>query len=221
MTTPIDPTTPSPQPKAESFVDWFHLNSRWITVGAVVAGLAIFAVWFVQRKALNETMNSDRQLLVAKQSLNSGNAALGESDLKKVLEKYPNKPAGAEAGMLLAQLRLDKGDAQGAVAVLQDLSGKVTSGPNAGAVRGLYGDALTQLEKYAEAAAKYQSAAGATTMANEQAFWNSRAARAYLWAGKTPEGRKLYEALAAQTDNEAIATEAHVRLGELTVGAKP
>ena len=58
-------------------------------------------------------------------------------------------------------------------------------------------------------------------MPNEKNFWLSKAARSYLTAGKTVEARKLYDVLAAQTSNEAVATEAHVRLGELATGGKP
>jgi predicted negative regulator of RcsB-dependent stress response len=222
MTQPISETgTSTSQPKAESFVDWFHINSRWITIGAIVVAVVAFGVWFVERKDLNETISADKQLVVAKQSLNSGNPALAEADLKKVSDRYPDKAAGAEAGILLAQLRMERADYTSAVAGLRDLSTKVSTGPNAAAVRGLLGDALAQLDKPADAAVEYEKAAAATTMPNEKSFWQSKAARAYLVAGKTPEARKLYEGLAAQTDNEAVSTEAHVRLGELAAGNKP
>ncbi len=222
MTHPISETdSTSAQPRAESFVDWFHINSRMMSVGAIVVVGIAFGVWFVQRTALNETISSDRQLLTAKQSLNSGNAPLAEADLKKVVEKYADKPAGAEAGLLLAQIKLDKGDYQGAVADLKSLSGKVSSGPSSASIRGLLGDAVAQLGKPADAAAEYQRAAGLTAGPNEKGFWLAKAARAYLEAGKTAEGRKIFEELATQHDNEAMATEARIRLGEITAGSKP
>ena len=222
MTHPISETgSPASQPKAESFVDWFHINSRWITTGAVVVAVVAFGVWFVQRKSLNETISADKQLLVAKQSLGSGNAPLAEADLKKVVDRYGDKAAGAEAGMLLAQLRFDRSDFAGAVTALRDLSTKVTTGPNAASVRGLLGDALAQLDKPADAAVEYEKAAGLTTMPNEKSFWLAKAARSYMAGGKTPEAKKLFEGLAAQSDNEAVSTEAHVRLGELATGGRP
>src|SRR5260221_1365239 len=108
MTSPINES--AAQPRAESFVDWFHINSRIVTAGAVVVAAAAFGYWIVQRTAYNETISADRQLLVAKQSLNSGNEALAAADLKKVADKYPTKPAGGEAGVLLPQLQLGQGD---------------------------------------------------------------------------------------------------------------
>jgi predicted negative regulator of RcsB-dependent stress response len=222
MTHPItDATVPSAQPKAESFVDWFQINSRLITIGAIAVAAIAFGVWFVQRKSLNETISSDKQLITAKQSLSSGNAPLAEADLKKVMDRYPNKPAGAEAGMMLAQLRLDRGDNANAVAVLRELADKVTKGPNAAAVRGLLGDALIQSDKPAEGAVELEKAAELTAMPNEKAWLQSKAARAYMTAGKTAEAKKLLEVLAGQTENEALSTEAHVRLGELTSASRP
>ncbi|MEP6731644.1 MAG: tetratricopeptide repeat protein [bacterium] len=222
MTHPISETgTPSSQPRAESFVDWFHVNSRWITIGAIAVAVALFVVWFVERTNLNETISADKQLTVAKQSLNAGNAPLAEADLKKVADKYGDKSAGAEAGMLLATLRIERGDYANALTGLRELSAKVGAGPNAAGIHGLMGDTQAQLEKPADAAVEYEKAAAATTMPNEKTFWQSKAARAYLGAGNTAAARKLYDSLAALTDNEAVATEAHVRLGEMATGGKP
>ncbi|MES2176455.1 MAG: tetratricopeptide repeat protein [Gemmatimonadota bacterium] len=217
MTSPIhDPD----QPKAESFIDWFHVNSRIVTIGGGVVVVAAFVFWFMQRTAMNETINSDKQLLVAKQSLSSGNAPLAEADLKKVYDKYGSKPAGAEAGLLIGQLRLEKGDNQGALTFLQAMASKVGDGPAAASVGGLLGDALEQLGKTAEAAAQYEKAAGLTKLTNEKTFLLSKAGRAYLAAGKRAEAQKVFEGLANQSDNPALATEARVRLGELAAGNK-
>ncbi len=209
------------QPKAESFVDWFNINSRLITIGAIVVGLIGLGYWIVVRTEANATINADKQLLVAKQSLQAGNAPLAETDLKKVYDKYAKKAAGAEAGLLLAQIRLEKGDYPGAVTLLKELSGKASTGPDAAAIAGLTGDALSQLDKHAEAAAEYERASGLTPLTNEKQFWQSKAGRAQLSAGKTAEARTIFNALAAQTDNEGLSTEARVRLGELSVGAGP
>jgi TolA-binding protein len=175
----------------------------------------------VQRTALNETISADKQLTTAKSSLNSRNLPLAESDLQKVVDKYPKRPAGVEAGLLLGQLKLEKGDAQGAVTELEGLSSKVSSGAGASSILGLLGDAKEQLSKPADAAVDYEKAAAQAGGPSEKSYWQAKAARAYLDGGKAAEGRKLFEALAAQHDNEAIATEARVRLGELAVASKP
>ena len=99
------------------------------------------------------------------------------------------------------------------------MAAKVTSGPNAAQIRSLLGDALAQSGKPAEAAAEYERASTVTTHPNEKNWLLAKAARSYNSAGKTAEARKLYEALAAQGESEAVSSEAKVRLGEMTVGA--
>ncbi|HET8833480.1 MAG TPA: tetratricopeptide repeat protein [Gemmatimonadales bacterium] len=218
MTTPeTGASAPARQPKAESFLDWFHVNSKLVTVGGVVVLVAVAGAWYYQTAKTRKLENADKQLLLAKQSLQPGNpnVQLAESDLGRVADRYAGTPAGAEAGMLLAQLKLEKGDNQGAVTYLKGLSDKLKSGPNAAAVRGLLGDAYSQLEKPAEAAAEYEAAAGLTAMPNEKAFLMSKAGHAYMAAGKHAEARKVWEALAANQESPALAAEAKVRLGEL------
>jgi predicted negative regulator of RcsB-dependent stress response len=206
------------QYKAEGFMDWFQINSRWISVGAVVVVIALLLGWYVTRASALKNSNADKQLLLAKQSVASGNIPLAESDLKKVADRFAGTTAGAEAGMMLGQLRLEKGDYPGAVTYLQELVPKL-SGPNAAAARGLLGDALSQNNKPAEAAAEYEKAVALTTMPNEKISLQMRAGHAYMAAGKVPEAKKIWEALASQDDDPSVAAEAHVRLGELAVAA--
>jgi predicted negative regulator of RcsB-dependent stress response len=214
MTTPkVD--TLLREPKAESFLDWFRINSRLVTAAAAVVIAVAFGVWFYNRSAVLKSENADRKLLAAKQSIGSGNMPLAQSDLQKVADQYAGTGAGAEAGMLLAQLKLDAGDNQGAVKVLTDLSHKVPSGPYAASIRGLLGDAYVQLGKPAEAAAAYEQAALATTLPNERALLMSKLGRAWLAAGNTAKARETWESLAAQQSSPSLAAEARLRLGEL------
>ncbi|MFL5607116.1 MAG: tetratricopeptide repeat protein, partial [Gemmatimonadaceae bacterium] len=123
---------------------------------------------------------------------------------------------GAEAGILLAQLKLEKGDNQGAATYLEGLTRRLETGPDAVSARTLLGDAYSQLAKYAEAAAEYQRAAEASTMPNERTMLMAKAGHALMAGGKSLEARKVWEALANQSDNPGIAAEARVRLGELS-----
>src|SRR5258705_5526101 len=127
MTTPdTGAPTPTRKPKAESFLDWFHINSRLVTVGAVVVLAAVGGAWYYQTAKTQKLQNADKQLLLAKQSLAPGNAnlPLAESDLQKVSDRYAGTPAGTEAGGLLAPLKLEEGENPGGGAVLQGLSAK-------------------------------------------------------------------------------------------------
>jgi predicted negative regulator of RcsB-dependent stress response len=214
MTTPITDANAT-QPRAESFVDWFRINSRMVGIGAAVVVAAAFGIWFYNRSAALKNENADKKLLAAKQSLGSGNVPLAQTDLKKVADQYAGTSAGAEAGMLLAQVKLDASDYQGALTLLKDLTARNASGPYAASFRGLLGDTYVQLGKPAEAAAEYERAALLTTMPNERAMYLSKIGRAFFAAGKRDKAREAWEALAAQQDNPALAAEARIRLGEL------
>ena len=214
MTSPtID--APVSQPRAESFLDWFRINSRVVVIGAVVVAAAVFGVWFYNRSAVLKAENADRKLLAAKQSLTSGNIPLAQSDLKKVADQYPGTSAGAEAGLLLAQVKLEQNDSQGAVAFLRELAGKNESGPYATPVKLLLGDAYVQAGKYAEAAAEYEKAGLLTQAPNERALILAKIGRAQTAAGNVAKAREAWEALANQQDNPGLAAEARLRLGEL------
>ena len=219
MTTPTL-EAPIREPKAESFLDWFRINSRLVGVAVAVVVAVAFGFWFYNRSAALKSENADKKLLAAKQSIGSGNMPLAQSDLKKVADQYAGTGAGAEAGMLLAQLKLESGDNQGAVTVLTDLSHKLNTGPYAASVRGLLGDAYVQLGKPAEAAAAYEQAALATTLPNERAILMSKLGRAFLAAGKNDKARETWEALAAQQSSPSAAAEARIRLGELLATTK-
>jgi predicted negative regulator of RcsB-dependent stress response len=221
MTHPVsDSAAPANQPKAESFLDWFHVNSRLVGIGAVAVLLAGAVAWYIPRARMQKNENADKQLLAAKQSISAGNLQLAESDLKKVADRYAGTPGGTEAGMLLGQIRLEKGDAPGAVTALQELAGKVGSDASAASVHGLLGDALSQAGKIAEAAAEYEKAAGLTSMPNEKMMLLAKAGHSYMAAGKSAEAKKVWEAIAAQQESAALAAEARVRLGEIAAGGK-
>ncbi len=214
MTTPTL-EAPVREPKAESFLDWFRINSRLVGAAVAVVVAVAFGFWFYNRSAVLKAENADKKLLAAKQSIGSGNIPLAQSDLKKVADQYGGTGAGAEAGMLLAQLKMDQGDNQGAVTVLTDLVHKFSSGPYAASVRALLGDAYEQLGKPAEAAEEYEKAALATALPNERALLMAKLGRAWAAAGKTDKARQTWESLASQQSSPSLAAEARIRLGEL------
>src|SRR3954470_13937326 len=136
MTTPTL-EAPIREPKAESFLDWFRINSRLVGAAVAVVVAVAFGFWFYNRSAVLKAENADKKLLAAKQSIGSGNLPLAQSDLKKVADQYPSTSAGAEAGMLLAQVQLEQANYQGAVTTLKELTAKNSSGPYATPLRAL------------------------------------------------------------------------------------
>jgi predicted negative regulator of RcsB-dependent stress response len=115
--------------------------------------------------------------------------------------------------MLLAQVHFGQGKIDDGLRVLDAVD---SPGIFASSVHGLKAAGLEQAGKPAEAAAEYERAAAAANTTVGKASYQSDAARAYLAAGNTDAARRLWEAMAAD-DANPLASEAKVRLGEISV----
>src|SRR3954469_550141 len=136
--------------RGRDFMDWFQINSRYIGIGAAVVAVAAAGYWFYLRSEQIKTINAERSLVQAEQSLQSGNTALATSDLQRVVSRYKGTGAGTEAAMLLAQTDYNAGKYQDGIKVLEDVSGK--AGGSEAAIQCLIGDGYSQMNKTGEAA---------------------------------------------------------------------
>jgi hypothetical protein len=74
------------------------------------------------------------------------------------------------------------------------------------------------MKQLGKAAKQYEDAATAAVgMQTQHAFLEAKAARTYAEAGDTAKARQLWTTLANDPNTQAVAAEARVRLGELTV----
>src|SRR3954462_1723282 len=105
-------------------MDWLQVNSRMIGIGAAIVAVAAAGDWFYLRSQQIKTVNAERSLAQAEQSLQSGNTALAVSDLQRVVSRYKGTGAGTEAAMLLAQTDYNAGKYQDGIKALDDVSGK-------------------------------------------------------------------------------------------------
>jgi predicted negative regulator of RcsB-dependent stress response len=201
---------------AQTFLDWTRVNARVLTIGAVVVVVAAAAYWFYLRSQEIQSANAEKALMNAKQSISAGNSSLAQSDLQKVYSRYGSTTAGIEAAMLLAQIDFDAKKVQDGIAILEKLSGSSSASRVESTIRSLEGDGYMQLGKPIEAAKRYDSAAEASTYETERAFERSKAARAYQIAGDTAKARAIWTSLLTDPSGQAMASEARVRLGELT-----
>ena len=201
--------------RAQTFLDWTKLNSKALTIGAVIVVFAAGIMWFYQRSQQLQATQAERALLQAKQSMSAGNLQLAQSDLQKVYSKYGKTSAGVEAAMLLSQIDFDSGKFQDGVTRLQQVAGTSAASSNQATILSLEGDGYAQMGKLGEAAKSYQSAAAATNLENEKAFQESKAARAFQAANDTAAARALWTKLLNDPKAQAVAAEARVRLGEL------
>ena len=210
------PETASAADHAQTFLDWTRVNARALTIGAVIVVVAAAAYWFYLRSQEIQSANAEKALMNAKQSISAGNSSLAQSDLQKVYSRYGSTTAGVEAAMLLAQIDFDAKKPQDGIAILEKLSGSSAASRVEPTIRSLEGDGYMQLGKPLEAAKRYDSAADASTYETERAFQRSKAGRAYQIAGDTAKARAIWTSLLTDPSGQSMASEAHVRLGELT-----
>jgi len=195
------------------FMEWFQVNSRIIGGAAVVVAVAALGYWFYVRSQQIKTVNAERSLLQAEQSLQSGNTALATSDLQRVVSRYKGTGAGTEAAMLLAQTNYNAGKYQEGIKALQDVSGK--AGASEAGLQSLIGDGYAQMNKPADAAKAYERAAASAEFSTERAYYKAKAARSYASAGNTAEAKRLWTELSTDEKAQSVAAEARIRLAEL------
>lgn len=198
---------------SESIFEWARVNSSKLSIGGIVV-VALAAVGLLWRASADKKEVRASQALAAAQSVvQSGNAALAQSDLQALLRRYGGTTAAIQARMLLAQVHFGQGKIEDG---LRELDAIGSPGPYAASVHGLRAAGLEQSGKPAEAAAEYERAAGVANTTIGKASYQSDAARNYLAGGNTDAAKRLWEAMAAD-DANPLAAEARVRLGEIKV----
>lgn len=211
-----DATDEASVDRAQTFLDWTRLNSRWLTVGAVVVAVVAAGYWFYTRSRQIQERNAETALNNARQAMSSGNLPLAQSEFQQLVAKYGSTPAGVQGAMLLAEMDYDAGKAQDGISVLEKVSGSSGASNLQPSVLALEADGYAQSGKLTVAGQRYMAAADATPYKIEKAYYQARAARAYTAGGDTAQARQIWSKLATDPDGQSMAAEARVRLGELT-----
>lgn len=199
----------------ESLIEWARANSKQLSIGAIAVA-AIAAVVLLWRASVDKKeLRASEALASAQRVVESGNAALAQSDLQAVLQRYGSTKAGTTARLLLAQVYFNQGKTEEG---LRELNAIGAGGAHAMSVHALKAAGLEQAGKPAEAAVEYEAAAAAATTDIGKASYQSDAARAYRAAGNNDAARRLWDAIAKDETNP-LAGEAKVRLGELNAKA--
>ena len=205
--------------RAQNLLEWAELNSRLLTMVAVAIVVLAGGFWFYTKSHQARAQNAATALSQAEVAVGSGNLALAQSDLEKLVDRYGATSAGKQARLVLAEVRYDRGQYADGVSTLQPLTSDDDAGLRANAYN-LIGAGYEQQQKYVEAAAAYRDAAKATPYAIDRDQYLANAARALTTGGKLDEAKELWSQLAADPAS-AVGAEARVRLGEIEAkGAK-
>lgn len=202
---------------AENLIEWGQRNARPIAIGAIAIVVVAAVVLFWRSANERKETNAGRALSEAQRAVVSGNQALAQSDLQRLVQRYDGTKAAIQARMLLAQVLYDQGKADSGLAVLRQVG---SPGPFASSYHALVAAGMEQAGKLPEAASEYLKASAAAISKAEAASFRGDAARVYQAAGNTAEATKIWTELAAD-DASPMSGEAKVRLGELTAKANP
>jgi TolA-binding protein len=227
MATTADTT---PTPDAPSSTSGFDLGGegdsflnpqrlRMIGIGALVVAVLGGGIWFVNSAGKRKEAFAAQALENARNMAEQGNIGQAVQEFEKVTAQYGGTGAANEATLGIAQARLVAGQAELAIASLQDYLATNPSATYASPANGLLGTALENTGKYAEAEAAYRKAAELAGIEYLKATLMLDAARAARLAGRSAEARALYEEIVERYGETAARTEAEVRLGEMAAGA--
>jgi predicted negative regulator of RcsB-dependent stress response len=205
-------TRPAFDDHAESVTDWARTNSKPLGIALGVVALAA-VLWVVGTQWRNQRAGAaDAALSRARQSYAQGNLPLAQTDLRRVITRFGGSSAGSQATMLLAQAYYEQGKADSGLRVLNE--GKPSSADRA-SFEALKGAGYEQQKKWAEAAERYQAAAGLAETKVAKDRYLADAARSFTEGGKMAEAEKIW--LGLSKDNTSVySAEARLRVGELT-----
>ncbi len=218
VTTPGRPAAAPDTNVLTWLVQWIKGHKqRAAYLGAALALVAILFVWNLLSTRTAER-SAGRRLEQGRLALASKNFQLAASVLSQVVENYSGTRAAQEGNILLAQVRLAQGQSQQAIDLLKEFAPNASRDYRAQAY-GLLGASYENASHPRDAADAYQHAADAAQYPFLRAQFLSDAGRAWLAVGDTGQAIKAYKTIAQQLDSTSAATEAKVRLGELTRGA--
>jgi predicted negative regulator of RcsB-dependent stress response len=217
------PTTRSAPPSApsestfedatDSFIDWFRLHSTKVVTG--MAAVVVVAGGYMAYRAYSsgQAARAERAFFEAQAPLANRDLAGAERSLRQVATRYDGTAGGAQAQLALAQLLYDQGKYQDGLNALKGADDAPAALKPAVIVMRAAGE--EGLGRPAEAAKLYEQAANDEKIEARKNDLLANAARAYTQAGQKDAARKIWSDLAQRQDNP-LADEARVRLGELS-----
>jgi len=212
-------TTPKPVEKHDpvaQFLDWLKAKSKNILAGAAVVLVAAAVVYFFITAQRRKEQFAAIELDNARAEIAAGNPALAASDLSQLISAYGGTIAAEDAALLLAQVRLTENQPAAAMVELRKL---IDEGPRdqfLAPAHGLLGAAHEQAGSFDEAANEYLIAADAAWYDFLKAQYLVSAGRAFTEAGDTASAISAYRRVIDSYPDDVSATEALVRLGELS-----
>ena len=215
MATTVEATKrPATQPAAPT--SWLRDSKRQAFAGGLVVAVVALGVWFVVTSNRRKEEFASRVFSQALATADKGNFPQASADLQRVIQTYSGTEAASEAVLALNQIRLASGQGQLAVSNLTEYLAGNPEPRFAAAAYGLLGVAQENAKKFAEAGAANEKAAEKAEVTFVKASYLLDAGRAYRAAGKPQDAIRVYRTVVDKYPEAPAASEAQVRLGELT-----
>jgi predicted negative regulator of RcsB-dependent stress response len=196
-------------------VEWFQHHKTRLTIGAVAVVLVGGGFWFTREAQVRRQEFASSELDQARTAADAGNFQLAASDLTRIVGTYGGTPAGQEAAILLANVRLQQGQPALAVGELREFLASGPDQPYVGSAAAMLASALEQLDDFGAAADAYQRAADATPYGMIRSQYLIDLGRVATTAGDTTRAVAAYQRVIDEAEGSAAGVEAKFRLAEL------
>jgi tetratricopeptide (TPR) repeat protein len=219
MATTVAATTTGRLADTRESKPWYQDHIRQLLVGLGVIALVVLGTWFVRESGRRKEAQATSRLSAALTLADRGNLPQAAAELQRVIQTYDGTEAATEAVIALNQVRIASGQGELAVNNLKQFVAKNPPVRYAASAYGLLGSAQENGKRFAEAAQSFEQAATKAELDFLRASYLVDAGRAYREAGKTKDAIRAYRTVVEKYQQAPAATEAEVRLGELTAGA--
>ena len=197
---------------------WYRDRTRLLAGVGIALLLLAVAGWVVWSSGKRKEEFAARSLNQARAAAEAGNLPLASSELQRLIDTYGGTDAATEAVITLNQVRLVNGQTELAAVGLREFLQKKPAPKYLAPAYSLLGTALENAKRPAEAADAFRNASKSADLEYLKARYLIDAGRASRAAGKEADALAAYRMVIDSFPESPSATEAKVRLAELTDG---
>lgn len=219
MATPT-PTDPSDTADSgASLVQRLQAHRKVLTGAGIAMALVVVVGWVMVESGRRREAAATAMLEGGWSLQDQGNLPQASAEFQRVVDAFGGTDAAMRATLALNQVRLESDQAQIAADALRAFIDRGPPAEYRSSANRMLGAALETLGSHAEAAAAYEAAASEAALGPFKAEALLAAARAHRAAGQGERAMVALRRILADHDETAVASEARVRLAELTRGA--
>lgn len=199
----------------ESLAETFVLYQKPILIGAIVIAASGLGGWLWFRSAQIREERAGAAYQVAETAFASGNQPLAQTELERLITRFPGTSASAQSALLLAQVLYQQGKFAEGVAQLEAVLRRAPDEMKA-SLHSMIASGHEGAGKPLDAAAAFGRAAAATRFTAERDQFLMEQARTLLAGGDRAAASAIYREISEREDSP-FGGEARLRLGESSV----